>query len=129
MLKKKKFFIGGIIVFLAIASLGYVGFQNSATYYYTVSEFTEPENLVYNENVRLQGQVAPGTVEQSALGTMLKFTVTEGDESLPVIYQGVVPDTFKADSEIVIEGSLDSEGIFQADVIMPKCPSRYAPQT
>ena len=129
MLKKKRFFIGGVIVFLAIASLGYVGFQNSATYYYTVSEFTKPENLVYDKNVRVQGQVAPGSVEQGTLGTTLRFIVTNGDESLPVIYQGVVPDTFKAGSEIVVEGSLDSEGIFQADTIMPKCPSRYVPQT
>jgi len=129
-LKKKQFLIGGIIVFLAISYLGYTGFQGSATYYYTASELIEHESSIYGENVRVNGQVAPGSVEQEAQGTILRFTIVdvEGEESLPVVYQGVVPDTFKVGNEIVIEGHLNSDGIFQANTILTKCPSRYVPE-
>ncbi len=62
MLRKKKFLIGGIIVFLTIGYLGFVGIQSSATYYYTVSEFMERGDSIYVENVRVNGQFASGSV-------------------------------------------------------------------
>lgn len=129
MLRKKRFFVGGIIVFLAIGYLAYTGFQTSATYYYMVSEFKERESSLYGEKVRVNGQVLPGSVAREAAGRKLSFTVTEGNESLVVIYQGVVPDTFKEGVEVVVEGQLNSDGIFQASTLMPKCPSRYEPQS
>ena len=128
MLRKKRFLIGGIIVFLAIGYLSYMGFQGSATYYYTVSELTEQGSSIYGENVRVNGQVAPGSVEQEAAGRILRFTIIEGEQSLPVIYQGVVPDAFKVGNNVVAEGHLDSTGIFQANTILVKCPSKYVPE-
>ena len=75
----------------------------------------------------MNGQVVPGSVEQEAAGRILRFTVSEEGESLPVVYQGVVPDSFKVGSDVVVEGQLSSDGIFQANTLMPKCPSKYVP--
>ncbi|MBI4188790.1 MAG: cytochrome c maturation protein CcmE [Chloroflexi bacterium] len=127
-LKKKKFLIGGIIIFLAIGYLGYMGFQSSATYYYTVSELMAQGTQAYDGTLRVKGQVVPGSIEQGTLGKTLKFTIVEGNNSLPVTYQGVVPDTFKAGVDVVVEGRLNSNGTFQASTVMPKCPSKYEPQ-
>ncbi|MBI2979905.1 MAG: cytochrome c maturation protein CcmE [Chloroflexi bacterium] len=128
MLKKKRFLIGGAIIFLAIGYLGYMGFQSSATYYYTVSELMEQENQSYDENLRVKGQVVPGSIERGALGKTLKFTIVEGEASLPVTYEGIVPDTFKAGVDVVVEGHFNSTGIFHANTVMPKCPSKYEPE-
>ena len=128
MLRKRKFLIGGIIIFVAVGYLVYMGFAGAATYYYTVSEFMQQGNSIYGENVRVNGQVAPGSVQQEATERTLRFTIIEGEESLPVFYQGVVPDTFKVGGSVVVEGHLNSSGIFQAHTLMPKCPSRYVPQ-
>lgn len=128
MLKKKRFLIGGIIIFLALVSLVYSGLRSSATFYFTVSELQNQGNLIYNETIRVKGQVAPGSVEQTAAGRELRFTIVEGGARLPVIYQGVVPDTFKEDVEVVVEGQLNSAGVFQANTLMPKCPSKYEPE-
>ena len=127
MLRKKRFLIGGIIIFLAIGYLGYIGFQSSATYYYTVSELIEQGSSIYDENVRVNGQVAPGSVQQKSVGRTLRFTITDGEESLPVVYQGVVPDAFKVGNDVVVEGRLNSDSIFQANTILVKCPSKYVP--
>jgi len=127
-LRKKRFLIGGIIVFLAIGYLVFMGFQGSVTYYYTVSELMEQGSSIYDENVRVKGQVAPGSVEQEATGRILRFTIIDGEESLSVTYQGAVPDTFKVGAEVIVEGQFNSDGIFQAHTLMPKCPSRYVPQ-
>lgn len=127
MLKKKRFFIGGIIVFLALGYLGYAGFEGSATYYYTVDELMREGNSIYGQNVRVNGQVAPGSLEQEPGSLALGFTIIAGEASLPVVYQGVVPDTFKVGSEVVVEGYLDSDNTFQANTILAKCPSKYEP--
>ncbi|MFC2035235.1 cytochrome c maturation protein CcmE [Chloroflexota bacterium] len=128
--KKKRFLIGGIIIFLAIGYLGYVGFTGSTIYYYTVSEFKERESSTYGENVRITGQVVPGSLEREAQGTILRFSIIDidGEESLSVFYQGVVPDAFKAGNEVVVEGNMNTDGTFQANTILVKCPSRYEPQ-
>ena len=128
MLKRKKFLIGGIIVFLAIGFLSYMSFTAAALYYYEVSELLEQGSSIYDENVRVNGQVAPG-LEQESAGGVLKFTLidVDGKESLPVVYQGVVPDTFKVGNEVIIEGYLNSDDIFQGHTLMPKCASRYVP--
>lgn len=125
---RRRFLIGGLIVFLAVGYLGYIGFQEAATYYYTVGELLEQGSSIYGENVRVNGQVAPGSVEQEAAGRILRFTIIDGEERLPVVYQGIVPDTFKVGNEVVIEGHLNSAGIFQAHTLMPRCPSRYVPK-
>ena len=124
----KKFLIGGIIVFLAIGYLVFMGFQDSVTYYYTVSELMEQGSSIYDQNVRVKGQVAPDSVEQEAAGRILRFAIIDGENTLSVTYQGVVPDTFKVGAEVVVEGQFNSNGIFQAHTLMPKCPSRYVPQ-
>ncbi len=78
--------------------------------------------------MRVNGQVASGSVQQEAGGRTLRFDIIDGKESLPVVYQGVVPDTFKVSNEVVIEGYLDSASVFQANTILTKCPSKYVPE-
>ena len=128
MLKKRKFLFGGIIVFVAIGFLGFKGFQSSATYYYTVSELVERGSSIYGQNVRVNGWVSPGSVEREPSSPILRFTLTEGGRSLPVVYHGVVPDAFKAGSEVVVEGYLNANGVLQSETMMTKCPSKYVPK-
>ena len=128
MLRQRKFLISGFIIFLAIGYLGFIGFQSSAIYYFTVSELAEQESAIHDQNVRVYGQVAPGSVEQEAAGNLLSFTIVHEEENLPVLYQGIVPDSFRAGGDIVVEGKLNPDGIFQAHTLMPKCPSKYVPQ-
>ncbi len=125
---RKKFLVSGVILFLTIGYLRYMGFQGSATYYYTVSEIMEQGNSIYGENVRVSGQVMPGSIEQENTGSTLKFTIIDSEESLPVVYQGAVPDAFKVGNDVVVEGHLNASGTFQAHTILVKCPSKYIPK-
>lgn len=129
MLKRKRFIFAGLIVFIAIAYLGYMGFQSSATYYYTVSEVMELESPAYGETIRVNGWVAPGSVVQEPGSLTLRFTISEGEKSLPVLHKGVVPDAFKVGNEVVVEGHIDQDGVLQSENIITKCSSRYVPET
>lgn len=129
MLKKKRFLIGGLIIGLAIIFLGYMGFISGASYYYEVGELLGLDSSVYDQMLRVNGEVAPG-VEQEAKELTLRFTIidtTGRDASLPVVYRGVVPDTFKVGNQVVVEGKYTPDGIFEATAIQTKCASKYLP--
>ena len=126
---KKRFLVGGVIIGLAIVSLGYLGFMGAATYYYEVGELFDQGSSIYDQTVRVNGEVAPG-VKQEVEGLVLRFTiidVTGRDASLPVIYHGSVPDTFKVGRQVVVEGQYKASGIFEATAILTKCAARYVP--
>jgi cytochrome c-type biogenesis protein CcmE len=125
MLKRRKFIIGAIIIVLALGFLGYQGFVASATYYYEVSEFVGQQSAFTDKSVRVSGIVADGTIEKQ--GSTLKFTISDGQKDLRVVYTGVVPDSFKAGGEAVVEGKLNPAGIFEAVTLLAKCPSKYEP--
>jgi cytochrome c-type biogenesis protein CcmE len=129
LLKKKKFLIGGIVVVAAIAFLSFTAFAGSNVYYYEVGELVGKGASVLGDTVKVRGLVVDGSVQRQTEGAVMNFTVVDGDAvtRLPVVYQGVVPDTFSEGIEVVVEGSLNQDGVFRAEAIMPKCPSRYTP--
>jgi cytochrome c-type biogenesis protein CcmE len=127
--KKKKFVIGGIIIVLALVFLGYMGFMSGASYYYEVSELLDLDSSVYGQALRVNGEVAPG-IEQEAGGLVLRFTLNDvigSDASLPVVYRGAVPDTFKVGNGVIVEGTYTADGIFEATAILARCASKYLP--
>lgn len=128
MLRRKRFFIGGLVVLLAVAYLGYRGFEGSSTYYFTVSELMEQGDRIARDNVRVTGRVVPGSIDWDPENITLRFSLTDEERELPVLYKGIVPDTFKVGNSVVVQGGTKSDGVFHADTIVTRCPSKYAPQ-
>jgi cytochrome c-type biogenesis protein CcmE len=128
---RKKFLIGAIIILVAAGSLGFMAFRGAATYYYTVSEALAKENTLSGQNIRVAGQVAIDSVVQDGTTNHISFVLldtSDSNQSLAVRYQGEVPDAFKAGNDAVVEGHLSSPGIFEAQQIIVKCPSKYEPK-
>jgi cytochrome c-type biogenesis protein CcmE len=127
--KKLKFTIGGTVVVLAIAALGYFSLRGSMVYYYTVQELTAKGPA---QNVRVAGDLINGTLKKSDVGQPIKFEITDKGATEPTLfisYAGVVPDTFKDDPanpvEVVVEGNYLNDGTFAATNLLAKCPSKY----
>jgi cytochrome c-type biogenesis protein CcmE len=128
MSKSRRLLIVGLVVFLALAYLGYRGFSGSASYYYMVSEVVEKGDSVYGKNVRVNGDVVPGSVDWKPERLALSFVIADVGGSLPVTYKGIVPDAFKAGNEVVVAGKLNADGVLRATEILTKCPSKYEPE-
>ena len=128
MLGKKKFIIGAVIVVAAIVVLALNAFGDGATYYLTTSELAAQGDAAYGQNVRVAGGIAPGSIDIDTATRTLKFDVEDEDGQLSVVYQGTVPDTFQEGNDVVVEGVLGTDGIFQAKTLVVKCPSRYEPE-
>lgn len=77
--------------------------------------------------VRLAGVAAPGTVAKDARTLTSTFTLDDRTGgSIPVVYEGIPPDTFKDGAEVVVEGRWDAAGgVFRAETLLAKCPSKY----
>ena len=57
---------------------------------------------------------------RAAIALSIRFEVTDGNRSIPVTYQGILPDLFREGQGIVAEGSLDGSGVFKADNVLAK---------
>ncbi|UCG82757.1 MAG: cytochrome c maturation protein CcmE [Dehalococcoidia bacterium] len=125
---QKKYYIGGLLIVAALASLLYTGFREGAVYYYTIGELMENSSSLMGKDIRVAGNVADTSIEWDAESLTLRFTMFDEEESLPVVYSGIVPDNFDEGREVVVGGKYDQDGIFSADSILTKCPSKYAPQ-
>ncbi len=125
MKKRKRKLI--LITVLAMSVIGYVvyaGIRDTMVYYLTVSELVQQGFQSSNGGVRVGGKVLEGSIIWDPKDLRLRFIMGDKKTKLPVVYQGVVPDSFKQGRKVVIEG-VYADGLFTASQIMPTCPSRY----
>jgi cytochrome c-type biogenesis protein CcmE len=125
-LRRKRFLLVGLAVAIALGYLGFTAFQGASMYYLTVDELLARNEAAYGERVRLIGKVEEGSVVRNSETNTLHFAMADEDgTSLPVVHSGAVPDAFKEGADVVAEGSLARAGMFQADSLLVKCPSKY----
>lgn len=115
--------IAVLVVAAAIGYLIYNGFQSTTVYYLTVSELKAKGPAA--GAVRVAGIVQANTVQRSADDATVRFTIADGGGSLPVVYSGMVPDIFGPGIQVVVEGHYTADGVFQANTLLAKCPSKF----
>jgi cytochrome c-type biogenesis protein CcmE len=118
----------GIVACMAFIVYAALSGKGGLVYYYTVSEFKSLDKS-REGGFRINGRVSSGSIVRAASGVDVRFSMTDGQQTLPVEYHGVVPDTFVDDAEVVVEGGLRSDGTFQATNLLAKCPSKYEAKT
>ncbi|MBI4649710.1 cytochrome c maturation protein CcmE [Candidatus Desantisbacteria bacterium] len=126
--KTKKILIGSIIVFGILGYLAYSGMQDSMVYYLNVGEFLNDEQKYKNEGVRISGKVVDGSVVRDSNGMRIQFEIMDEkdkNKKIKVDYSGIIPDIFKPDITVVVEGKLIENHVFKATVLLAKCPSKY----
>lgn len=122
--KRLQLIFGGIIILSGLAGLIVYSFNQNLVYDHSVSEYLADPGL-RGSNCRIYGKVQEATIVREADGIGLSFAVTDGSRSVPVVFGREVPDTFKENGDVVVEGALDAQGVFQAHQLLAKCPSKY----
>lgn len=125
---KLKFLIGGLLILGAIAYVTVSSFQSNAIYYLTLKELNLQRTTLVGQPVRVNAPLDKGSIQFDDKSLTLKFNLKEDNYVLPVVYKGVVPDTMDQGESVVAEGRLGEDGIFQANQILVKCPSKYESQ-
>lgn len=79
-----------------------------------------------NETFRIGGLVEEGTLVRGQ-GKTVRFSVTDGGASVPVVFTGVLPDLFEENQGMVGTGRLVN-GVFEATEILAKHDENYMPK-
>lgn len=145
-----KFIIGGLLILAAVVYLIASSTQASAQYFMTIDELNAKKDSIVDKNIRVSGAVVGDTIGYDSSTLTLKFTVAHvsGDNSeiekegglavvlhqavidptrskLQVVYVGVKPDLMRNEAQAIMTGHLGADGIFYADELLLKCPTKY----
>jgi cytochrome c-type biogenesis protein CcmE len=96
--------------------------------------FVSPSDLAKNppngRTVRLGGLVEQGTVHRANTTgkPTASFRVTDGTNSVEVVYVGILPDLFREGQGVVTLGKLQSDGTFRASEVLAKHDETYMPK-
>lgn len=110
-----------ILLFIfAIGAYAVAEFSNSLNPYVMISQAKASSVSVQVKGKLIKGE---GAIEQDKQN--LHFTLTdENGDALPVIYRGEVPENFEHATDVVVIGKY-TDGIFHAEKLLAKCPSKY----
>ena len=150
---RSKFWIGGLLIVAAIVYLIASSTSAAAQYYMTVDELQAQGAVVAGRDLKLSGAVDGATVTYDSKTLTLQFAIANvpGDMDeieragglaevlhqavlnpnaarLSVVYVGPKPDLLRNEAQAIVTGHLGDDGIFYADELLLKCPTRYEEQ-
>lgn len=145
-----KFLIGGLLFLIAVIFMVISASKATAEFFMTVRELQESEKDLRGQNLRVSGAVLGDSISYDSSTGLLHFTIAHipGDEDeidalgglslalhqavsdpktprLPVRYQGSPPDMLRHEAQAILTGTLNDKGIFEAEELLLKCPSKY----
>jgi len=99
-------------------------FNSNIQFSYTPTQIAAKEAPV-GRTFRIGGMVVNGTVVRE--GVTVRFNVTDTARTVPVRYEGILPDLFKEGKGVVAQGQLGSDGVFVAREVLAKHDENYMP--
>jgi cytochrome c-type biogenesis protein CcmE len=125
---RTKFLVGGAVVLSTSGFLMWSSIKDTSTFVLKPAELhakVKANPSWAKRHVRVGASVVPGSIVKGAGGREHIFLASFEGDTLPIVYRGIAPDTFSDSADVVVEGSLDSTGTFQATTLLAKCASRY----
>ena len=117
---------------LGLAALGLVAvfvlnaFNSNLVFFFSPSQVAAKEAPI-GRSFRIGGMVEKGSLKRESNGLTVNFVVTDTAKTIPVVYNGILPDLFKEGKGVVAQGKLGDDGLFHADEILAKHDENYMP--
>ncbi len=149
-MENRKYLIGGVLILVAVVYLVITSTQANAQYFLTVDELLARQAEMTGRKVRISGAVVGETIQYDADNLELRFVIAHvpGDldeveaagglaqaladavndptrSRLEVVYYGPKPDLLRNEAQAILTGTLGEDGVFYADELLLKCPTRY----
>ncbi|MDP3716766.1 MAG: cytochrome c maturation protein CcmE [Acidobacteriota bacterium] len=124
--KAVKIGLTSLVLALTFGGLLYTTMAEGTEYYKHVDEVMVQPEPWYGKKLQMHGFVVPDSIKRRPNSLDYIFQVQSNGHIVNASYTGVVPDTFKSDSEVVLKGILSADGFtVQPNGVMAKCPSKY----
>ncbi|MFA5874387.1 MAG: cytochrome c maturation protein CcmE [Anaerolineales bacterium] len=147
---RAKFIIGGLLILAAVIYLIVSATQSNAEFFMTVNELKSKGNSLAGRSLRISGAVIGDTIQYDPQTMNLTFEIAHvpGDNAaiemggglaavlhtavtdptrarLTIVYNGPKPDLLRDEAQAIVTGHLGEDGIFYADELLLKCPTKY----
>jgi cytochrome c-type biogenesis protein CcmE len=126
--KSAKIGATAVVIALALTGLMYSTLREGTEYYKHVEEVMAEPATWQGKALQLHGFVVDKSIERRPDTLEYRFRIESKGKAVQAHYTGIVPDTFKHGSEVVLKGTLGPDGFSVApNGVMAKCPSKYEP--
>ena len=116
--------VGSLAVLGAAATLVLTALNDNLVFFYSPSQVAE-KGIAADRRFRLGGLVEAGSVQKN--GEEVRFTVTDTQKAVSVVYRGLLPDLFREGQGVIAEGTLRADGVFVAREVLAKHDENYMP--
>jgi len=116
--------VGSLAVLGAAATLVLTALNDNLVFFYSPSQVAE-KGIAPDRRFRLGGLVEAGSVQKN--GEEVRFTVTDTQKTVAVVYRGLLPDLFREGQGVIAEGALRADGVFVAREVLAKHDENYMP--
>ncbi|WP_305968281.1 MULTISPECIES: cytochrome c maturation protein CcmE [unclassified Mameliella] len=116
--------LAAVALIVSTVLIGYA-MRDGINFFRSPSQVME-EPPAPNEVFRIGGLVEEGSLVRGA-GEQVRFSVTDGGATVPVVYTGVLPDLFEENQGMVGTGRY-VDGVFEASEILAKHDETYMPK-
>ena len=114
------------LIFLTSAILLILfNYKKNLVFFYTPSELMNSDSAI-NDIVRIGGFVEKNSIINKG-NNSYNFIITDNKNKVLVEYNGLLPDLFKEEQGVVIEGRLKSDFIIHAFTVFAKHDENYMP--
>lgn len=118
--------IVSLCVLAVAAGLVLYALKQNISLYYTPSQVTQG-SVPYEQTFRMGGLVQKKSIRHAKNSLQVTFVVTDLQQSVPVVYEGILPDLFRDGQGVVVQGKLTSDHIFVASEVLAKHDEKYMP--
>ncbi len=125
--QRRLIMIGAGLAVLGVAAALVLNALRDSIVFFTTPSDIATKHIAAGKRFRLGGLVQPGSIERGD-NLAVRFVVTDGNASVKVAYQGILPDLFREGQGVVSEGALDQAGVFKADNVLAKHDETYMPK-
>jgi len=126
---RKRRLIGVLVIIVGVGSAAVVAMKslNENMLFFVSPTDVKEQSLPAGKRFRLGGLVAGGSVSRAGDSLAVTFDVTDGAATVPVRYDGILPDLFREGQGIIAIGALTNEGHFEAAEVLAKHDENYMP--
>lgn len=126
--RKQRLYLVIFVVLFSSAAIGLVVYALSGN----INLFFPPADVAagkapVDQPIRVGGMVREGSVQRSDNSLSVRFDLTDFQASVPVVYEGILPDLFGEGQGAVASGRMDAEGVLQASEVLAKHDENYMP--
>ena len=128
--KAVKIGITSLVLAMTFGALLYTTMAEGTEYYKHVDEVMVDPAAWHGKKLQLHGFVVEKSIMRKPGTLEYIFQIQNKGQVVSARYTGIVPDTFKDSSEVVIKGHLGPDGFaVEPGGVMAKCPSKYEAAT